>query len=61
MKLFIPEYKKVNGRTRSPRGGRLITCPTCVKNNRVYHFSWSALQCQHCKSMIEKNNWYIQP
>ena len=52
--------KKVNRYTRAGYGGRNIFCPKCDKRARVYHFSWSALQCQHCNSMIDKYNWKLR-
>ena len=29
--------------TRASAAGRLIKCPACGAEHRVYHFSWSAL------------------
>ena len=33
---------------------RLIKCPHCGHENRVYHFSWCAVTCQGCKRMVDK-------
>lgn len=60
MKLYIPEYKKVNSHTRAPKEGRWIKCPQCAKDHKVYHFGWSALNCTHCDTMIEKYDWYTE-
>ena len=40
--------------------GAKIQCPKCNTIGRVYHLSWSALQCQNCKNMIEKFDWLIE-
>ena len=52
-----PITKTVNRYTRAGYGGRNIFCPKCDKRSRVFHFSWSALNCQHCDTMIDKNQW----
>ena len=31
---------------------------TCNKVTTVYHFSWSALSCQQCGSMVNKYDWW---
>ena len=36
-----------------------ITCPECEKDVYVYHFNWTALKCQHCGAVVEKDNWNI--
>ena len=33
---------------RATQHGKTIVCPECNKVATVYHFSWSALGCQHC-------------
>ena len=50
---------KVNKRTRAGQNGKFIVCPNCKHEVRVYHFSWSACQCQKCKKMIDKEDWSI--
>ncbi len=52
-----PITKTVNRYTRAGYEGRNIFCPKCDKKSRVFHFSWSALNCQHCDTMIDKNQW----
>ena len=34
-----------------------INCPECNKDVQVYHFDWTALKCQHCGAVVEKDNW----
>ena len=52
--------KKVNGRSRAKRDGTVLRCPKCDSTDtRVYHFSWSAITCQNCREMVEKNEWEI--
>ena len=34
-----------------------ITCPECEKDVYVYHFNWTALKCQHCGAVVEKDSW----
>ena len=50
---------KVNRYTRAGYNGKSITCPQCEHEETVYHFSWSALGCTHCKSMITKSDWEV--
>ena len=51
--------KTVNRYTRAGAGGKMIACPHCDRSVTVYHFAWSAIVCQHCKTPVEKNDWYI--
>ena len=55
--LTIP--KKVNRYTRAGQLGKFIVCPECNQGKTVFHFSWSALSCQHCGAMVEKNQWRL--
>lgn len=48
---------KVNNKTRATYKGREISCPHCETINTVYHFGWSAVQCDKCKLMVDKNEW----
>lgn len=43
--------------TRASAAGRMIKCPRCGAVHRVYHFSWSALQCINCDTMVDKFDW----
>jgi ribosomal protein L37AE/L43A len=47
----------VNGKTRAPKHGRVIVCPECDAESRVYHFAWSALTCTKCEADVAKNDW----
>ena len=49
----------VNKHTRAGMWGKQIVCPDCNKVATVYHFSWSALSCQHCNAMVEKYQWKV--
>ena len=51
--------KKVDRYTRAGQFGKFIVCPHCNQGATVFHFSWSALTCQHCDTMIEKNQWKV--
>jgi ribosomal protein S27E len=46
--------------TRAGFYGKKIVCPECGNVATVYHFSWSALSCQECGAMVEKNQWTIK-
>ena len=50
---------KVTRDTRAPRHGRLIQCPSCDQETRVFHFSWVAITCSHCGLMAEKHEWEV--
>jgi len=52
-------YKQVNKYTRAGNNGKTIVCPECDNEALVYHFSWSALGCLHCKQMINKGDWLL--
>ena len=45
--------------SRAGMWGKTIVCPHCNKVATVYHFSWSALSCQHCDTMIDKYDWKL--
>ena len=51
--------KKVNRYTRAGQLGKFIVCPNCNQGATVFHFSWSALGCQECGAMVEKNQWRL--
>ena len=51
--------EKVTKQTRAGKYGKTIVCPECNKVATVYHFSWSALGCQHCNTMIDKYDWKL--
>ena len=52
--------RKVGKYTRASKThGKTIVCPQCNKVAIVYHFSWSALGCQHCGTMVDKYDWKL--
>ena len=51
---------KVDKYTRASKThGKTIVCPECNKVATVFHFSWSALGCQNCGSMVDKYEWKL--
>ncbi len=53
-------FKPIHKYTRAGEWGKRILCPTCNHQTIVYHFSWSALGCMHCKGMIDKEEWLVE-
>ena len=51
--------KTVNRYTRAGRNGKEISCPKCEGTFPIYHFSWSAISCLHCKQSVDKYEWRI--
>ena len=51
----------VTSKIRAGQNGKTLRCPKCnrVNGNHVYHFSWSALKCQNCGAMVEKETWAV--
>ena len=45
--------------TRASKQGKLIICPQCNNHARVFHFSWSALNCIHCDASVNKLDWRL--
>jgi len=41
--------------------GKAILCPVCAAVSHVYHFGWTALQCQFCNADVKKYDWYLAP
>ena len=56
---WLATCSKVNKHTRAGKDGKIIVCPECNKVTTVYHFSWSALGCQECGAIVEKNQWRL--
>ena len=54
------DTKYVNNHTRAGRDGKQIICPLCDKWTKVFHFSWSALECNGCHSDVEKKAWIVK-
>ena len=55
----IKPRSKVQKYTRAGKDGKFIVCPHCDQGNFVFHFSWSALGCQHCGTMVDKYDWKL--
>lgn len=45
--------------TRAGSRGKLIECPHCNSELRVFHFSWQGLVCQNCKAAVPKYEWLV--
>ncbi len=54
------EFKPITKYARAGKWGKHIMCPNCRSISKVYHFSWSGLQCQQCKTCIDKSHWSIE-
>ena len=52
--------KRVDRHTRAGVLGRDIICPLCAEVLTVYHFSWSALICEHCKKIVSKYEFFVK-
>jgi hypothetical protein len=39
--------------------GKIIICPECGSDTRVYRFSWDALKCDSCGADVPKHDWYL--
>jgi ribosomal protein S27E len=59
MKEVLRLMAKVNRYTRASKNGKEIYCPNCKDKTTVYHFAWSAITCQKCKKMIDKEKWNV--
>ena len=57
----MTKFVKITPYSRCKKySGATIKCPKCNKLGQIYHLSWSALQCQNCKNMIDKYQWFIE-
>jgi ribosomal protein S27E len=54
------EFKTPDRYTRAGKWGKRILCPHCMNQSIVYHFSWSAKSCLHCKADVKKNEWKVE-
>mgnify|MGYP003125953042 FL=1 len=55
------EFVPITRYSRCKRySGAVIKCPECHSLGQIYHLSWSALQCQNCKKMVDKFDWFIE-
>lgn len=53
---FVPITKNA----RAGKNGKQLCCPYCKFVRRVYHFSFSALECIGCKKDVEKLDFLIE-
>jgi len=53
-------FKPITPRVRAGKWGKHIMCPKCETIKKVYHFSWSALNCVNCDTMIDKSLWSVE-
>ena len=60
MNTTTVEFKPITPRVRAGRRGKHIMCPCCKSISKVYHFSWSGLQCQQCEQLIDKSLWSVE-
>lgn len=60
-KLNHIKMKKVNKYTRASKNGKLIYCCECNKPTKVFHFSWSAITCNECDTIVNKYDWLLEP
>ena len=54
------EFKPITSRVRAGKRGKHIMCPCCRSISKVYHFSWSSLNCQQCDTSIIKSLWSVE-
>ena len=54
------EFKPVTRYTRAGHAGKVLKCPKCGAQHRVFHFAWSALGCTSCNAMVNKYEWLVQ-
>ena len=59
MRMEVLSMNNVNRFTRASKQGKLIICPQCNSHARVFHFSWSALNCIHCDASVNKYDWRL--
>jgi glutaredoxin len=57
----MPYFEPLTTNHRVTMHGRLLRCPHCKHVTRTYHLGFSALQCFHCKTMVNKYDWTIGP
>ena len=51
--------ERVNNHTRARKQGKYIICPHCQSVGLIYHFAWSRLYCFACRTIVSKNDWYV--
>ena len=53
-------FTNVNRYTRGGKNGKQLKCPKCQSVRTIYHFSWSALGCQSCNYIVNKEDWIVE-
>ena len=53
-------FEKMSRYKRAGKNGKVIQCPYCLSQSRVYHLRWAALKCEGCKRVIDKYKYKIE-
>lgn len=53
--------KTVTKHTRASAAGKVVYCPHCNAELRLFHFSFSALGCRGCDKMVDKYDLLLEP
>ena len=57
----MTEFVPITRYSRCKRySGAKIKCPKCGEISTVYHLSWSAVTCLHCKEIVDKYDFLIE-
>ena len=49
----------VDKHTRAGSMGKMIQCPHCLSETKVYHFSWVSIVCDNCNAVVKKQHWRL--
>ena len=55
----VEHFEQVTGRTRAGKNGKDLKCPRCENKMRIYHLSWTSLQCRYCHTDVPKKEWLV--
>lgn len=58
--MIKEKFDAITRYTRATSNGRVIKCPLCHNEVRVFHFSWGGLQCSSCNNMFDKEEWLVK-
>ena len=53
-------FEKRTRYKRAGKEGKILQCPYCLGQSRVYHLRWVTLKCDECKRMIDKYKYRIE-
>ena len=53
-------FEKMDKHKRVGRRGKILQCPKCLDQTRVFHLAWAAKECEGCGAMIDKYKWKIE-